>query len=252
MVGFEEKKSYFPKGLSQPEKGFRFAVDSLLLSCFAVPVKKARILDLGTGCGVIPIGLILKNHDKNLQLTGIENDPAMLESVLRNIDNMGLDNCFKVVEGSVSDKRIFQPESFDMVVSNPPFRTKGHGRECADAGKQSARFEEKGSLEDFVKMAAYAVKCRGRVDFVFLAERFLELLELMEKFRLTPKRIRFCHGRSADYAKIVLVEGIKNGKAGLCVEPPLILYKENSMSSEPAQAALEFCPFMAKKVTVPE
>jgi tRNA1Val (adenine37-N6)-methyltransferase len=247
MPDCSENRKHYPKGLVQPENGFRFSVDSLLLSCFAVPGNKARILDLGTGCGVIPIGLFLHNQEKNIHLCGLESNPEMLEAVRTNIQNLGFEDVFRVIDGDVREKALLEPESFDLVVSNPPFREKGRGRECVDKGKQCARFEEKASLEDFVRTAAYAAKGRGRVCFVFLAERVLELVEFFRKYRLEPKRIRFCHGRSGDPSKIVLVEAVKNGKNGLVVESPLILYRDDDMSSSPNPHSLEFCPFLGKK-----
>lgn len=247
MDDFEERRKSFPKGLSQPDTGFRFSVDSLLLSCFARPGKRARVLDLGTGCGVIPIGLYLRNVDKDLKLVGLEQAPEMLESARKNINALGLENCFELVAGDVREKSLLEPESFDLVLSNPPFREKGRGRECSEQTKQCARFEEKGNLDDFIRAAAFAVKGRGRVCFVFLAERLADLVRELSRFRLEPKRVRFCHGRSDDQSKIVLVEALKNGKPGMRVEPPLILYRQNDMSSQPNEESLAFCPFLEKK-----
>lgn len=243
---FMERRKCFPRGLSQPDKGFRFSVDSLLLSCFANPGKGGRVLDLGTGCGVIPIGLYLRNPDKGLRITGLERQSEMLECTRANIEALELEEVFELTPGDVRDRGTVRPESFDLVLANPPFRESGRGRGCPDGAKQNARFEENGSLGDFVEAASFAVRNRGRVCFVFLAERLADLIREFSRVRLEPKRVRLCHGRMDEPARIVLVEAVKNGKPGLEIEPPLILYPQDKDNTQPRAQALAFCPYLEK------
>ncbi len=234
----------FPKGLKQPETGFRFSTDSLLLTSFVSVSGKTAILDLGTGCGVIPLGIALNNPDSELSITGVEISPDMLESAEHNINLLSFADKIKIIEGNVSNPQFGSAESFDLVVSNPPYWCEGRGRLCPDADRSRARFEVETGLEDFVKTAARMVRFRGKVCFVFLAERVTQLLAALTDFKLEPKRIKFVHSRIDRPAKVVLVEAVKRGKSGLIVEQPLILFDEKIEGSVYLQSALDYCKFI--------
>ncbi len=240
----DEARQNFPKGLAQPRTGFRFSTDSLLLSSFVSVPSKGRILDLGTGCGVIPLGLALSNPDADLNITGIDIDPEMLESARSNVDMLGFSNEIKILGCNVSNPDFAGPESFDIVVANPPYWCEGRGRPCPDEARNKARFEIESDLDDFTKTADRMVKHRGKVCFVFLAERVTQLLASLTMFKLEPKRMKFVHSRIDKPAKVVMVEAVKKGKPGLIVEPPLILFDENSSDSVYSSRALEYCPFI--------
>ncbi|SMF25454.1 tRNA1(Val) (adenine(37)-N6)-methyltransferase [Desulfovibrio gilichinskyi] len=240
-----EARQRFPKGLKQPETGFRFSIDSLLLSSFVPVSGKTDILDLGTGCGVIPLGIALNNPDSELSLTGVDISPDMLKSAEQNINLLGFADKIKIIEGDVSNPIFAPAESFDMVVSNPPYWCEGRGRACPDTDRNRARFEVETELEDFVKTAARMVRFRGKVCFVFIAERVTQLLAALAYFKLEPKRIKFVHSRIDRPAKVVLVEAVKRGKSGLIVEQPLILFDEKKEGSVYRQTALNYCKFIA-------
>ncbi|SDK44529.1 tRNA1Val (adenine37-N6)-methyltransferase [Maridesulfovibrio ferrireducens] len=242
----EEARQMFPKGLKQPETGFRFSTDSLLLSSFVKASGKCRILDLGTGCGVIPLGIALCNPDIELNITGVDISPEMLECANHNVAESGFADRIEILEGDVCNPQFASAESYDVVVSNPPYWCEGRGRPCPDADRNRARFEVEAELEDFAKTAARMVRFRGKVCFVFLAERVTQLLAVLTSFKLEPKRIKFVHSHMDRPAKVVLVEAVKNGKTGLIVEPPLILFQDKSKGSVYNQSALDFCKFIMK------
>ncbi|WP_415715403.1 tRNA1(Val) (adenine(37)-N6)-methyltransferase [Maridesulfovibrio sp.] len=240
---FEEQKSHFPCGLVQPESGFRFSTDSLLISSFASVSRNARILDLGTGSGVIPLGIMLRHPDKGVSITGLEINPEMVAAAEENVQRLGFTEEIGIVQGNVCIPDFAPAGSYDLVVSNPPYRTEGRGKGCPDASRNKARFEVDCGLDAFVATASRMVRNRGRVCFVFLAERLTELVTSFTRHKLEPKRMKFIHGRIDAPSKVVMLEAVKGGKPGLIMEAPVILFADdNSLTS----TAIEYCPFIAK------
>lgn len=240
---YDEARKYFPRGLEQPETGFRFSADSLLVSSFVSVPSKGRVLDLGTGSGVIPLGLALRNQYRGIHITGIDINPEMIAAARNNISKLGFAEQIEILEGNVCKPDFASAESYDLVVSNPPYRAEGRGRSCPDTFKNTARFEVEADLDIFCKTAARLVKNRGKVCFVFLAERLTELINSFTRYKLEPKRIKFVHGRTDSPAKVVMIEAVKNGKPGLVLEPPVILYTDDGMATA---SSIKYCPFIAK------
>ncbi|CCO22966.1 tRNA1(Val) (adenine(37)-N6)-methyltransferase [Maridesulfovibrio hydrothermalis] len=240
---YGEARKYFPRGLEQPETGFRFSTDSLLISSFVSVPSKGRILDLGTGSGVIPLGIMLRNKGKALSITGIDLNPEMVAAAENNVAKLGFADQIKILQGDVCTPDFAPAESYDLVVSNPPYRTEGRGCACPDMEKNKARFEVEADLNAFSATAARMVRNRGRVCFVFLAERLAGLVNSLIAHKLEPKRMKLVHGRINAPAKVVLVEAVKNGKPGLVLEPPVILFDE---SGDVAVDSVEYCSFIAK------
>ncbi|NDV24051.1 tRNA1(Val) (adenine(37)-N6)-methyltransferase [Desulfovibrio sp. JC022] len=239
----EESRKYFPRGLVQPETGFRFSTDSLLISSFVSVPKNARILDLGTGSGVIPLGIMLFHPDKGLTITGLEINPEMVAAAGENVRRLGFAEEIGIVQGNVCEPDFAPAGSYDLVVSNPPYRSEGRGKACPDDSRNKARFEVDCDLDAFVATASRMVRNRGRVCFVFLAERLTELVNSFTRHKLEPKRMKFIHGRIDAPSKVVMLEAVKGGKPGLIMEAPVILFeKDNSLT----ESAVEYCPFIAK------
>ncbi len=240
---YEEARKYFPRGMEQPKAGFRFSTDSLLISSFVSVPFKARILDLGTGSGVIPLGIILRNLEKQITITGMDVNPEMVSAAQANVDRLGFSEEISIVRANVCQPDFAPSGSYDLVVSNPPYRSEGRGRSCPDESKNKARFEVECDLDAFAATASRMVRNRGRVCFVFLAERLAELISSFTRNKLEPKRMRFIHGRLSSPSKVVMIEAVKNGKPGLVLEPPVILFKTGTdLTSE----SVEYCSFIAK------
>jgi tRNA1Val (adenine37-N6)-methyltransferase len=230
-------REYFPRGLKQPEDGYRFSIDSLLLAAFARDVK-GRVMDLACGCGVVGLGMLLESRD--VRVTGLDANPELLECSKANAKLLGVVDRFEHVRcdvRTVSEKRPFEPESFDAVVMNPPYRDPGSGR-TPEGMRLPARFEAQARLDDFISAAAFGLKNKGRLDVVFLPGRLAALFKALDNAALEPKRLMLVHGGAEERAKIALVEARKNGGPGLHAEPPLILYAGGVMTS----GALAFCP----------
>jgi len=243
-----DARAYFPRGLTQPEGGYRFAADSLLLACFARVKKRARVIDLGCGCGVAGLGLLLRSPEAEMTVTGLDADEAMVRAATENAGRLGFAEHFRAEPadvGRIREDGVFTAESFGLVLSNPPYRELGRGR-LSPRGEEvnAARFESGEGLAGFIQAAGYLLATGGAFCLVGLAERLTEMLALMHEALLAPKRLRLVHGRLDAPAKIVLAQAVKNAAPGLRVEPPLIVY-EKGQGNRITPEALAFCPFLA-------
>ncbi len=241
------RREYFPRGLAQPDDGSRFSLDALLLASFAGSRKPARVLDLGTGCGVVGLGLLLIHPDADFPVLGVDNDPGMIQAAESNAVALGFSQRFSAVLGNVlAVKEItgFSSGRFDLVLCNPPYRKKGHGRMPETEALRSARFEASSRLDDFIHAATLALDTKGRLTMIHLPEDLHRIFTLMSTHGLEPKRLRFIHGHQKKPASLLLVEARKAGRPGLQVEPPLVLYRQTPQGRELTEQALEFCPFL--------
>lgn len=212
----------------QYRSGYRFSVDAVLAAHFSTPEHGNRILDLGCGCGVI--GLILAYRHPGVTIAGIEVQPELARLAEQNVAANGLAERVSVAEGNFRDiGRLADPESFDMVVSNPPYRKKNVGRISVGAQRARARHEIDASLADMVRAAAYAVRNRGKVVAVYPAVRCVSLLAELCKHSLEPKRLQPVYGYPGrTEASLVLVEAVKNGGEEVRLLPPFYVYTEKN------------------------
>jgi len=215
----------------QAEKGYRFSLDPVLLCAFAKIPSRAKVVDLGTGSGVIP--LLLARQCVAATILGVEVQKELAERALRNVRLNGLEEQVTILCADLRQPRPeLPPQAFDVVLANPPYRRPGTGRVAPGTERGAARHELAGGLDDFLAAAARLLRDGGRVYLVFLAERLAELLEAMRQRQLEPKRLRSVHGRSGNPARMVLVEGRKRGGAGLVIEAPLFIYAGEDYSPE--------------------
>ena len=209
----------------QFKKGFRFGTDTFLLTDFVKLKGSEKIVDLGTGCGVIPILLLLKY--KKASAVGIDVAAENVKIAKENAKINRVEDRFKVLELNVKDvKKAFRPQSFDVAVTNPPFIEFGKGSVSKDNLRALARQEITAKLEDFISAAEYLLKNKGRFYLLLPVHRFTDAIFIMRKKKLEPKRLRFlypCFGREAN---LFLLEGVKGGGKGIVVEPPLVIYKD--------------------------
>lgn len=239
-VAILERRDFFPRGMIQPEGGYRFSLDSLLLACYATPGRRQTGVDLGCGCGVIGLAMLLRQPD--LTIHGVEINPDSVAVAKENRINLHLIDKFTVEEGDVTSWRA--DRVVDFVVANPPYRELGRGKISQGDGCKTARFEDQGDFYSFARCAAIALKTKGKFSFVHLPERLPELMDGLKQAKLAPKRMRMVHGRADEAAKMVLMEAIKAGGPGLTVEPPLILHEGRGKSTRLTSEALEFCSYL--------
>ena len=206
----------------QPRHGYRFSVDPLLLADFAGVRRGERVADLGTGCGVV--ALLLARLGESCTVTGVEFQQVMAQIAARNVLLNDLSDRVDIVSGDViSLKTRFPVDSFDLVVSNPPYRRPGTGKVSPRAGRDDARHETSATLADFLAAAKYLVKPSGRICFIYHTCRLAELMAQAAVQKLAPLRLRMVHGNSAAPARMFLVELVKGRGGELQVEPPLMV-----------------------------
>ncbi len=209
----------------QHQDGYRFSLDAVLLAHFCQPLSRSKILDLGTGCGVISLVLCYRHPD--IQVTGLELQPSLAELAKNNVLANTLENRFTVQQGDLRRvKKKLRAESYDLVLSNPPYYKTGSGRMSQEDERAIARHELTADPDSVIAAAAFAVKNRGRVACIYPAERLTTVTAIMMKKRLVPKRIQPVYSYPEDeQARLVMIEAMKNGGEGLRLLPPLYIYQ---------------------------
>ncbi len=218
----------------QCRDGYRFSVDAVLAAHFCTPKPSARVLDLGCGCGVI--GMILAHRYPRLTVCGLELQEQLAALALENSVENGFADRFSVLRGDVRDlTALLSPESFDLVVCNPPYRKLDSGRINLDNQAARARHELTATVDDFVRAGAFCVKNRGRVVFVYPAVRCNPLLTALQRNRLTLKRLQpvYSYPGTAS-ARLVLVEAVKNGGEQCEILAPFYIYERRYGEYTPA------------------
>ncbi|MGE4561021.1 MAG: tRNA1(Val) (adenine(37)-N6)-methyltransferase [Desulfobulbus sp.] len=222
----------------QPAIGYRFSIDAVLAAQFVLPKAGQRVLDLGCGCGII--GLILAYRVPGLVVHGLELQPELAALARQNVLANGFTPGMEILEGDVrSINQVVGAETYDQVVCNPPYGTPQGGRINLDAQAAAARHELNACLEDFVRAAAYSVRNRGRVVFIYPARRGATLLHTLYNHRLTPKRLQPVYSSpESGSARLLLVEAVKNGGEQFEVLAPFFIYRQRNGGYSHAMQAL--------------
>lgn len=209
----------------QKTNGFCFGMDAVLLSGFAQVKDGERVLDLGTGTGIIPILLEAKTDGKHF--TGLEIQDEMADMAARSVLYNHLEEKIEIVTGDIKEaSRLFGMASFDVVTSNPPYMNDAHGLKNPDAQKAISRHEVLCTLEDVVREASKVLKPGGRFYMVHRPHRLIEIVTVLTKYKLEPKRMKLVHPFVDKEANMVLIEAVRGGKSMIKVEAPIIVYKE--------------------------
>ncbi|WP_434310533.1 tRNA1(Val) (adenine(37)-N6)-methyltransferase [Hominifimenecus sp. rT4P-3] len=210
--------------IQNPSK-FCFGMDAVLLSGFVTVKPGERVLDFGTGTGIIPILLTAKTEGRHF--TGLEIQEEMAQMAERSVRLNGLSEKVEIVVGDMKEaSRRFGGASFDVVTCNPPYMNQNHGLKNPSEPKAIARHEILCTLEDVIREAARCLKPGGRFAMVHRPHRLGEIFSLMKAYQLEPKRMKMVHpNREAD-ANMVLLEASRGGNPWLKVEKPLIVYRE--------------------------
>ena len=218
--------------LFQAKKGYRFSIDALLLENFISARRLERGIELGTGSGIISI--LLARRLKDTGIIAVEIQKSLAERAKRNVSLNGLDGKVEILFKDIKElKKVFPTNEFDFAFSNPPFRKTKTGRLSISEERAVARHEIEITLPDLIKAASYLLKHSGKFYLIYHPFRLAELIEMLRKARLEPKRMRFVHSTEGDEAKMVLIEAVKGSGTWLKIDPPLYLYeKDNNYTEE--------------------
>jgi tRNA1Val (adenine37-N6)-methyltransferase len=222
----------------QHRKGYRFSIDAVLLAAFSAPEAKDRIVDLGAGCGIIP--LILGYRHPAVSIAGIEIQPELAELAARNVEDNGLKERITITCGdmrSVSIQAVSGP--VDLVISNPPYRKGRSGRINPHPQRAVARHEILATIQNVAGVAARLLGIGGRFSVVYPAERITDLLTCMRSAGIEPKHIQTVHAKDQDPPRLVLVSGTKGGRPGAAIHEPLMIYRPDGTYTDRVQAMFD-------------
>jgi len=224
----------------QKNNGFCFGIDSVLLSDFAKEIKNnSRVIDLGTGTGILGILLCAKTNLS--EIIGIEIQNEVADMAKRSICLNKLEDKFKVLNMNIKDiinrqeglteeikqRNYLSTNSFDYVITNPPYKKIDTGKINENQKKLISRHELTANLQDFLKAASYLLKDKGVFFMVHRPDRLVDIIEAMRKEKIEPKEIRFVYPRINKQPNLILIKGVKNAKSFLKVDKPLYVYNED-------------------------
>lgn len=210
--------------IQHPEK-FCFGMDAVLLAHFAEIKKDSRVLDMGTGTGVIPILLCAISGASHFDALEIQEESVDMAS--RSIAWNGLQERIHVTQGNIRDaSSIFGKHVFDAVITNPPYVNDRHGLKNPDLPKAIARHEIFCTLEDVIREASEVLKPKKSLFMVHRPHRLPEIFQTMQQHRLEPKRMCLVHPYINKEPNMVLIEAVRDGNPMLKIEPPIIVYEE--------------------------
>ncbi len=210
--------------LIQDPKMFCFGVDAVLLSDFAYAKKGDKVLDLGTGTGVIPILMSAKTNAEKFFALEIQHESV--DMAKRSVMLNGLDDRIEIMEGDIKNAAaIFKHSYFDVITTNPPYIDSKGGIKNNFDPKTIARHEVLCSLEDIANAAQKLLKFGGKLFMVHRPHRLTDIICVLREHKLEPKKIRFVQPYNGKEPNMVLVEAVRSGKPMLNVMPALIIYK---------------------------
>ena len=215
----------------QSQERFCFGMDAVLLSDFVKGKSGAKILDMGTGTGIIPI--LLEAKEKGEQFFALEIQKESVEMARRSVQLNGLQDKIQVIEGDIKEaSKFMKASSFDIVTCNPPYMNSQHGITNPDLPKAIARHEILCTLEDVVREGAKLTKQRGSFYLIHRPFRLAEIMGMLLKYKLEPKRMRLVYPYIDKEPNMVMIQAVKGGNSRIQIESPLIVYEKNGTYTE--------------------
>ncbi len=209
----------------QARRGYRFSLDSVLLAHFVELAGVSRVIDLGTGSGVIPTLLAVRSP--LIKISGVEIQPLMVDRAGRSVSLNGLEDRIEIIQADIKQiKQSLPGGCAELVLSNPPFWRKGEGQVSMNPEEAIARHALNLNLAELVEQGAYLLQQGGKMAVIQRAERLAEIMNIFESHHLFIKRLRMVHSFVDRNAGLVLVEGQKNRPGSLTILPPLVIYEK--------------------------
>lgn len=221
------------KGLKiiQNTEGFCFGIDAVLIANFCDIKSNSKVVDLGTGTGIIPLIIWGKNNTEKIY--GIEIQKEVSDMAKRSIKLNKLENNIEILNIDLKNiEEYLEVNSIDVVVTNPPYMNSGSGIINPDEKKAISRHEIKCNLEDIIEKAKRLLKHNGRFYMVHRPNRLADIMYYLRKHKLEPKNLRFVHPKQSKGPNLVLIRAVKAAKPELKIEDPLYVYKDNGDYTE--------------------
>jgi tRNA1Val (adenine37-N6)-methyltransferase len=214
----------------QKKDGYRFSIDAILLSSFVTLKKNETLLDIGTGCGIMPIYMSKKGFPN--PMVGIEIQEELFLTAQKNRELNGLENV-RFLHGDIRLlMETLKKTLFHVIVSNPPYTKENSGRKSPGQSRLIARYESQIDLQTLLSISSALLGKKGRLYLVYPTKRFGELIYTAKKHRLEPKRLRFIHPKKEDTANLFLAEFVKEGGMQVTIEKPLYIYDNDRYTEE--------------------
>ncbi|MCF8110855.1 MAG: tRNA1(Val) (adenine(37)-N6)-methyltransferase [Desulfobacteraceae bacterium] len=222
--------------LKQPLNGYRFSIDAVILGNLADVKPGGKILDLGTGCGVIPLIICFRHPDTDM-VFGAEIQEELAQIAKQNAADNNLQDKITILHTDI--KKITPADTggkVESVLCNPPHFTEKSGRINPDSQRAVARHEIAMTLSDLASAASRMLVPGGGLTVIYPCERLADLLETMRRNQIEPKKIRMIHPAPETPARKVLACGIKGKNPGLSIAPPLYIRTDPDHYSQEVDA----------------
>jgi tRNA1Val (adenine37-N6)-methyltransferase len=232
--------TFFDGALSvmQSRTGYRFSIDAILLASAIEPKAGQTIVDLGTGCGIIP--LILAYRHPDIRLFGVEMQTDLVELARTNAAQNRMTDRIHIVSADVRQLTTGQVDGpVDLVICNPPYHSIQSGRLNPNLQRAIARHEIHLNLEQLLTSVRRILRTGGRFATIFPAERIVDLFSEMRCAGIEPKQMRAVHTRRPEGAKLILAQGVMRGKPGISVDPALVIYAADGTYTDEVQQMME-------------
>jgi tRNA1Val (adenine37-N6)-methyltransferase len=219
----------------QEEKGYRFSLDAVLLAGLTRVRKDDRVVDLGTGCGVIPLVLAYRAQTEH-KIAAIEIQPELAELAVKNVNENGFGGRIEIHQMDFRKvSASFEAGSFDLALSNPPYRKPGTGLISPSRQKAVARHELTATATDVLAAAAHLLREGGRIAFVYPSTRLGNLMSSAVGQGFSPKRLTIIYSYPSGPSRLVHLECRKGGGEELKIEQPFYIYEKNGNYSDSMQ-----------------
>ena len=211
----------------QNKDGFCFGIDAVLLSDFAKDIRNNSIvIDLGTGTGILPI--LLSGKTNLSKIYGIEIQQDVANMAKRSVELNNLEDKIEIINDNIKNlENIFEKNTFEAIVTNPPYKKINSGAINENEKKLISRHEITANLEDFIKISFKLLKDKGSFYMIHRPERLVDIISLLRENKLEPKKIRMVYSNVNSEPVLVLIKSVKNAKEFLKFEKPLFIYEEN-------------------------
>lgn len=215
----------------QRKDSYRFSIDAFLLANFVRIKKNERMLDIGTGCGIIPIYMAIRGYRNHMY--GIEIQNELFKLAEKNSQLNGVSGQVHFFHGDIRERLTdVRKTTFQVIISNPPYTKRDTGRKNPGNSRLLARHESSLDLEGLVSAASSLLTRKGRFSVIYPAKRLAEVVTVAASHKLELKRLRAIHPRESEEANLFLAEFLKEGGSGVTFERPLYVYDSEGHNTE--------------------